>query len=548
VIVSTMSDVPLSVSRVLRHGSTVFGSSECLTATGHGIARTTFREVGANAARLAKALTRLGIGHGDPVGSLCWNTAAHLQAYFGVPGMGAVLHTLNTRLTGSRLSAIVNHAGDRGLIVDHSLLHQVVAIQDELPTVEFVVVVGDGPEDGVGVGAVDALRKPVHRYDDLVAAEEPDYDWPEFDERSAASMCYTSGTTGEPKGVVYSHRSLVLHAMSLLSPQAYGPREDDRWLALVPMFHANGWGIPYAAFLSGTSLVLPNRFMSAGDIVGLIEKARPTLAAGVPTLWALIHDHAREHGSDLASLRVGTSGGAAIPRSLMESLDAEQHVRIVQGWGMTETSSLAGMGVPRGGTTPGSPEDLDQRTASGRVLAGVELRIVDDDGAVLPWDGESVGEIQVRGPSVTAGYHGGAAADSFDSGWLRTGDVGTVDEWGFFRITDRIKDVIKSGGEWISSVELENLLVGDPRVAEAAVIGVPDPKWTERPLAFVVARGVVDPADLAGYLADKVARWQVPENWAFVTDIPKTSVGKIDKNALRSRFHAGDVEVVRSRG
>ncbi|WP_220186926.1 long-chain fatty acid--CoA ligase [Pseudonocardia pini] len=538
-ITTTMSDVPLSLSRVLRHGARVFGGSECLTRTEDGFARASFREIGANAARLAKALTRLGIGHGDPVGSLSWNTAAHLEAYFGVPGMGAVLHTLNTRLTGRQLSTIVNHAGDRALIVDGTLVDQIVAIQDELPGVEFVIVVGDVP--------VDALRKPVHRYHELVAAEDPDFEWPEFDERSAASMCYTSGTTGEPKGVVYSHRSLVLHAMSLLSVQAYGPREDDRWLALVPMFHANGWGIPYAAFLSGASLVLPNRFMSAADIVGMVETARPTLAAAVPTLWALVRDHAREHPADLTSLRVGTSGGAAIPRSLLESLEVEQGVRIVQGWGMTETSSLAGMAVPPPGLAPGSPEDLTQRTASGRVLAGVDMRIVDDHGTVLPWDGESVGEIQVRGPSVTAGYHGDVAAEAFDAGWLRTGDVGTVDDRGFFRITDRVKDVIKSGGEWISSVELEDLLLGDPRVAEAAVIGIPDARWTERPLVFVVARDAVDPAELAGRLADSLARWQVPENWAFVSEIPKTAVGKIDKNALRTRFHAGGVDVVRSR-
>ncbi|HVV10469.1 long-chain fatty acid--CoA ligase [Amycolatopsis sp.] len=537
---STMQDdFPLTVSAILEHGSRVFGESECVTWQGGGAEHVTYAEIGADARRLARALANLGIARGDRVGTFSWNTRAHLEAYYAVPGMGAVLHTLNIRLTPRQLADIVNHAEDRLIIVDGTLLPQIVAAQDEFATVEAFIVVGDAP--------IEDLNKPAYRYSDLLAAEEPVFDWPELDERSPATMCYTSGTTGDPKGVVYSHRSMFLHALGTLSTQATGPRESDRWLALVPMFHVNAWGIPYTAFLSGSSVLLPGRFMSPADIAGFIAAERATVAAAVPTIWSGLHQHARTHEVDLSSVRLGTSGGAAIPRSLVEAFETGHGLRIIQGWGMTETSPLGGMAHPPAGVEPGSPEEIDWRMMSGRVLAGVQMRTVGTNGAVLPWDGRSAGEIEVRGPWITGSYHRTEAPEKFHGGWLRTGDIGTIDPRGFFRITDRAKDVIKSGGEWISSVELETLLMGSPHVLEAAVIGIPDEKWTERPLALVVARETVAPSELAEFLAGKVAGWQVPENWAFVDAIPKTTVGKFDKKALRSRYGAGQFDIIRTK-
>ncbi len=545
-ITSTMQDdFPLTVTAILEHGTRVYGEAECVTWQGDAPPRrASFAEVGANARRLAAALTRLGIGTGDRVATLCWNHQEHLEAYYAVPCMGAVLHTLNLRLPPAQLAHIVNHAEDRILAVDSSLLPLLVPIAAQLRTVQAYVVIGDGD-----ASALEALGTPVHRYAALLAAEEPDFEWPRLDERSPASMCYTSGTTGDPKGVVYSHRSTYLHAMATLANTVTGASEADRGLVIVPMFHVNAWGIPYSALLAGMSMIMPGPYMTPDQLCAAIENERATLVSAVPTLWSGILQVAEATGADLSSVRLGTSGGAAIPRTLMQAVDQRLGVRIIQGWGMTETSPVGGMAHPPLGVEPGSDEELDWRQKSGRLIAGVQLRIVDDSGAELPWDGEAVGEIQVRGPWITGSYHLDAAPEKFDDGWLRTGDIGTVDPRGYFQITDRSKDVIKSGGEWISSVELENLLAGAPDVAEVAVIGIPDEKWTERPLACVVARGdsVLDPAKLAAFLDGKVAGWQIPENWAFIDEVPKTSVGKFDKKVLRAHYKDGDYEVLRLR-
>jgi fatty-acyl-CoA synthase len=531
---STMSDFPLTINTILRHGRRVHGGSECVTFTGDGVRRATYEEVAANADRLAAALRRLGIGPGDPVGTFMWNDQEHLEAYFAVPCMGAVLHTLNIRLSREQLVYVANHAGDRVVIVDASLLPVIGPVAGELTAVEAWIVVGDGD-----TSALLATGRSVHRYDELISAEVPGFAYSEPDENAAAAMCYTSGTTGDPKGVVYSHRSTYLHSITACTPAVMGLDAGDRVLAIVPQFHANAWGMPYAAFLSGASLLMPGRFLQAEPLARFIAAERPTVSAAVPTVWADLFRYGNDHDLDLASLRLVVCGGAALPRSLMERFEERNGLRLIQGWGMTETSPIGAVGHPPAGLRPGSTEEIDWRAKTGRAVPGVEVRIVDDAGDELPWNGEWIGEIEVRGPWVTASYWGDAAPEKFHDGWLRTGDVGTMTPNGYLQITDRAKDVIKSGGEWISSVELENALMAHRGVVEAAVIGIPDARWDERPLACVV--GDVDPAELKRFIADRVAKWQVPENWASVDAIPKTSVGKFDKKALRTRYENGEL-------
>jgi fatty-acyl-CoA synthase len=538
---STMQDYQLTIGAIMRHGARVYPGSECVTWTGSGTRRASYAEIAQNAGRLAGALARLGIGRNDPVGTFMWNNTEHLEAYFGVPSMGAVLHTLNIRLPGAQVAQIAGHAGDRVIIVDDSLVPLLAKIAGELTTVEAFIVNGDGDASALGD------RVPVLRYRELLAAESPGYDWPELDERDAALMCYTSGTTGDPKGVVYSHRSTYLHAMAVMAASVEGITEADRAMAIVPMFHANAWGMPYAAFLSGATLQMPGPFLQPEHLTAFIATERTTVTSGVPTIWSAIYNYGEDHEIDLSSLRIGNSGGSAAPRILLERFGERYGLRIIQGWGMTEMSPVGGLALPPAGVEPGTPEDVDWRMRAGRILHGVEMRIVGPDGEEVPRDGASEGEIEVRGPWVTGSYHHDPAPEKFRDGWLRTGDVGTLDERGFFTITDRIKDVIKSGGEWISSVDLENELMAHPAVQEAAVIGIPDKRWGERPLACVVLRPGVEatPAELAGFLQDKVARWQVPENWAFVSEIPKTAVGKFDKKVLRAGQSADELKVER---
>jgi fatty-acyl-CoA synthase len=535
---STMQDFPLSIAAILRHGRKVYGDSECVTWTDTGPRRTSFAEVADNADRLAAALTKVGIGDGDRVGTFCWNSQEHLEAYFAIPCLGAVLHTLNIRLFPEQLAYVIDHAEDKIIIVDDSLIPLLARVVDEVKSVEKFIVVGDGDASSLG-------DREVLRYHELLGAESPGFDYPEIDERQAAAMCYTSGTTGNPKGVAYSHRSSFLHSLVATTPTALGLSERDRALAIVPMFHANAWGIPYAAFICGASLVMPGRFLQAEPLTTMIKEERVTFSGAVPTIWADIVRFGEEHDIDLSTLRMIVCGGSAVPRSLMQTLMDRYGVRIVQGWGMTETSPLAAVSHAPASVDLESPEELDWRSMTGRVVAGVELRIVDEEGKTLPWDGEAVGEIEVRGPWITAEYYRDDAPEKFDDGWLRTGDVGSVNEKGYIQISDRAKDIIKSGGEWISSVELENHLMAHPDVVEASVIGVPDPRWQERPLACVVVKGgtSVDAAILAGFLGDRVAKWQIPERWSFIEEVPKTSVGKFDKKVLRARHEKGDLVV-----
>jgi fatty-acyl-CoA synthase len=541
-IVSTMQDdFQLTVTAILEHGSRVYGGSECVTWQGNGSRRATFAEVAANAQRLAAALGGLGVGTGDRVATLCWNSQEHLEAYFAVPYMGAVLHTLNLRLPPGQLAHIVNHAEDKIVLVDSTLLPLLAAIASQLKTVEAFVVIGEGDTSALG------LDVPVYSYAALLADAAPTYEWPALDEKAPASMCYTSGTTGDPKGVVYSHRSTYLHALATLSTTVTGANEADRSLVVVPMFHVNAWGIPFASFLSGATMLMPGPHMTPAALCDITEAEKATLIAAVPTLWAGILQVGAERELDFSTVRMGTSGGAAIPRSLMEAFQQKYGLRIIQGWGMTETSPVGGMAHAPADVPLGTDEEMDWRMKSGRLIAGVQMRIVGDDGSVLPWDGEAVGEMEVRGPWITSSYHLDPAPEKFHDGWLRTGDIGTIDPRGYFQITDRSKDVIKSGGEWISSVELENLLAASPLVLEAAVIGIPDEKWTERPLACIVPRGDVSPDELAAFLDGKVASWQVPENWTFIDEVPKTSVGKFDKKVLRAKFADGALTVARTK-
>ena len=541
---STMQSFPLTITAILRHASSVHGARKVTTATGTGYRDCSYAELGRQAAQLANALRRVGVTGDQRVATFMWNNAEHLTAYMAVPAMGAVLHTLNIRLFPEQIVYVANEAEDQVVLVDLSLAKLLAPILADLDTVHTVIAVGEGD-----LAALGESGKTVLRYGDVIADESTEFDWPDIDENCAAAMCYTSGTTGNPKGVVYSHRSSYLHTTATCSSNGIGVGSSDCVLPIVPMFHANAWGLPYAALMAGADLVLPDCHLDAKSLVDMIEKLRPTVAGAVPTIWNdVMHYLDNNPGHDVSSLRIVPCGGSAVPVSLMRTFEDKHGVQIRQLWGMTETSPMATMAWP----PPGTPEDQHWtfRASQGQPVCGVDARIVDDDGQVLPNDNQAVGEVEVRGPWITSSYYRGHDESKFDSGWLRTGDVGRIDERGFITLTDRAKDVIKSGGEWISSVELENCLIAHPDVVEAAVVGVPDERWQERPLAVVVAKegSAVKAGDLRNFLADKVVRWWLPERWTFVDEIPRTSVGKYDKKTIRSRYADGVYQVSEARG
>ncbi|HUB58294.1 MAG TPA: long-chain fatty acid--CoA ligase [Mycobacterium sp.] len=540
---STMQSFPLTITAILRHAVGVHGARKVTTAADSGYRETTYAELGRQTAQLAHALRRVGIDGDQRVGTFMWNNTEHLTAYLAIPAMGAVLHTLNIRLFPEQIVYVANEAEDQVVVVDLSLAKLLGPILAELDTVHTVIAVGEGD-----TAALEDSGKTVLRYADVIADEPTEFDWPDIDENSAAAMCYTSGTTGNPKGVVYSHRSTYLHTMANCTGNGIGVSSSDCVLPIVPMFHANGWGLPYAALMAGADLVLPDCHLDAKSLIDMVEKLRPTVAGAVPTIWNdVMHYLDKNPGHDISSLRIVPCGGSAVPVSMMRAFEDRHGVQIRQLWGMTETSPMATMAWPPPDTA--EEEHWTFRASQGQPVCGVEARIVDDHGRVLPNDNQAVGEVEVRGPWITSSYYRGDDESKFDSGWLRTGDVGRIHERGFITLTDRAKDVIKSGGEWISSVELENCLVAHPDVIEAAVVGVPDERWQERPLAVVVVRegSDVSAGVLRNFLADKVVRWWLPERWTFVDEIPRTSVGKYDKKTIRSRHADGVYQVIEAR-
>jgi fatty-acyl-CoA synthase len=538
-----MMDVPLTVTSIMRYGTSAFRGKEVVTSTGDGTRRQSFADLARRAARLAHALRRLGIDGDQRVATFMWNNAEHLEAYLAVPSMGAVLHTLNIRLAPAQIGYVATHADDTVAIVDASLVPLFAEVLPHATAIRHVIITGTAGSAAPGAEQLAGLDRAVHSYEDLLAAEPDTFGWPELDEKAAAAMCYTSGTTGNPKGVVYSHRSLYLHSMGPCLENTFGFSERDRVLTIVPMFHVNSWGFPFSAVLCGATMIMPDRHMQPATLVRLIETERPTVAAGVPTIWQGVLQHVRAHGGDLSSLRVAIAGGSAVPHALIKAYD-DLGVTLVQAWGMTETSPLGSVANPPAGVT--GAEAWRYRDTAGRLFCTMEARLTGDSGAVLPQDGEAVGEIEVRGPWVTGSYYKDDDPLKFHDGWLRTGDVGSLDEGGFIRISDRSKDVIKSGGEWISSVELENALMAHPDVLEAAVIGVPDDKWGERPFAAVVVRDGADISaeHLRDHLAASVPRWQLPERWAYIDEVPKTSVGKFSKRMMRKAYAQGEYKVI----
>jgi fatty-acyl-CoA synthase len=534
-------DFPLTLNHIRRRLRSCNRDAEVVTLTADGttVQRSSHLQLAERIDRLARALAGLGVEQGDRVASFAWNNQRHFELYFAVPCMGAVLHTLNIRLFEEQLTYIVNHADDKVIFVDDSLVPLLEKLAPSFENVAHYVVMGDG----------DAGTLPnALRYEELLEQADSDpahpFDFPEVDERQAAALCYTSGTTGNPKGVLYSHRSISLHTTGTLFKDGTGLGRTDRVLAVVPMFHVNAWGLPYGTALAGADLILPDRFLQAEPLAKLIAAERPTLMGCVPTIFADLLRYADAHPEvDLSSMTNAACGGSAVPRELMKGFEERHGVRIFQAWGMTETSPVATYSRP----DEGEHDDAywEDRAKQGRPLPWVELRLIDDSGAEVPWDGHSTGEIQVRGPWIAARYFDDdSEEEKFVSGWLRTGDIAAVDEHGFVQITDRAKDVIKSGGEWISSVELENEIMAHPDVIEAAVIAKPDERWAERPLCCVVLReGTHATAEeLLEHLRGRVAKWWLPDEFAFLSEIPKTSVGKFDKKVLRGRLAEGALE------
>ena len=531
-----MQDRQLLISSFLTFAARNHGERQIVTRTVEGqIHRYTYADCERRSRQVANVLKSFGLGLGDTVGTLAWNTYRHLELWYGVSGSGMVCHTINPRLFPEQIAYIVNHAGDKALFVDLTFVPLIEKLADKLPSIRHFVIMTDRAHMPTTT-IPNALC-----YEDLVEAASADFEWPEFDENTASSLCYTSGTTGNPKGVLYSHRSTALHSMVANNADALGMRSADVVLPVVPMFHANAWSIPYGAPMAGAKIVLPGAAMDGASIYELLETEGVTMTAAVPTVWLMLLQHLeKDENRRLSTLKRVVIGGSAAPRSMIETFETKYGVTVCHAWGMTEMSPLGTLGALKAGMEK-LPLDkrLDIQCKQGRAVFCVEMKITDDDGNELPRDGKAFGHLKVRGPWIAGAYLKGDGGNILDGdGYFDTGDVATIDPEGFMQITDRAKDVIKSGGEWISSIDLENAAVGHPAIAEAAVIGVFHPKWEERPLLIVVRKPGKDVAkgELLAFLVGKIAKWWMPDDVVFVDELPHTATGKLLKTRLREQF------------
>lgn len=530
-----MQQWPLLCHKILDYAAIQHGSREVVTRSVEGpITRTTYGEIRARSLKVAQRLARDGFAEGDRIATLAWNTARHIEAWYGTMGIGAVYHTLNPRLFPDQIAWIMNHAEDKALFVDLTFMPIVEKIAGQVSTLKKIIVLTDGAH------MPETKLDNVVAFEDWLADADGDFTWKDLDENAACGMCYTSGTTGDPKGVLYSHRSNVLHALIAVQPDAMGISSRDTILPVVPMFHANAWGLAHSAPMIGAKLVMPGARMDGEAIYELLDTEKVSFTAAVPTVWLMLLQYLEETGKKLPHLNKVVIGGSACPRAMTEKFQRNYDVEVIHAWGMTEMSPLGSLGSmkPEYAGLEGDSK-LDIQEKQGFAPFGVEMKITDDENNDLPWDGETFGRLKVRGPAIASAYYGGAGAEQFDAeNWFDTGDVAHIDPHGYMEITDRAKDVIKSGGEWISTITLENLAVGHPDVAEAAAIGIAHPKWDERPLLVIVAKAGKSPTkdDLLGYLTDKVAKWWLPDDVVFVDEIPHTATGKIQKTTLRDQF------------
>lgn len=536
-----MMNYPLTIDRILERANRMYPHKHVSTKLPDGtMHRYTYANLYRRVKRLARVLVKLGIEPGDRVATFAWNHYQHLELYFAIPGCGAVCHTLNIRLFPEQLAYVINHAEDKIIFIDGSLLPLIERILDQVSGVQRFVLINADP-------GIETQLPNVSHYEDLISEVDDDFEWVVTDENTAMGLCYTSGTTGHPKGVLYSHRTMYLHTMGENQASALGLTERDVVLPVVPQFHAMAWGLPYACPMAGANLVMPGLHLRPDALAQMIDEEKVTVPAGVPTIWTGLYHELKANPRDISHIRALVVGGSAMPRALIEAYEKELGVNVLHAWGMTEMSPIGTVSKLQSHHLDlPDHEQVDVKATQGYAIPGVEMRIVNDAGEELPWDGTTMGEVQVRGSSITNGYYKvERSADSFtQDGWFRTGDVATISEDGYMHITDRTKDLVKSGGEWISSVALENALMAHPRVMEAAVIAIPNETWTERPLAVVVLTpdaGVVTETDLVEHLARDFAKFWLPDKILFIDEIPKTSVGKFDKKVLRHRYTEGEL-------
>ena len=530
-----MMDYPLTLTTFLERARRLYAKQEIVTRGTTETFRYTYGDFYQRACRLANVLRELGVRRGERVATLGWNSHSHLEVYLGAPCYGAVLHTLNLRLPPNQIGYIANHAEDAVVFVDQNLLPLFEQFRYTVPSIRHIVVMNEEKETSTSLG-------PIQHYEELMSKASPEFTWPSLEENSAAAMCYTSGTTGHPKGVLYSHRSLYLHSMALALPDSFGISERDVIMPVVPMFHANAWGLPFAATMTGAKQVFPGANLQPKNLAELIQQERVTIAAGVPTIWNGLLSLLEQEKYDVSSLRICPIGGSAVPRTMIEKFKKNFGVTLCQAWGMTEMAPLGTVSKLRSSMRDWSESDqFDVLSLQGAPIPGVEIRAVDSEGQEVPWDGATLGELQVRGPWIIRSYYNDQRSDGcFMDGWFRTGDVASITSDGYIHISDRTKDLVKSGGEWISSVDLELAIMDHPQVLEAAVVAVPHAKWDERPLACVVAKpefaGKLTREDILEFLRPKVARWWLPDDVIFIDALPKTSVGKFDKKVLRAQY------------